>query len=138
VSPQRAMASDGRACVSVASTSTSTQEAHILREVGPWNPSLQARYLSNPVARWCAQYLPGEDSRHPDCELHTDSPLVSSRHCIITQSARDYRIEDLGSLNGTFVNGSRLSPGQPQTLRHGDVIRLGATLAPMTFIRSDG
>lgn len=51
---------------------TTTHEAHVLREVGPWNPGLQARYLTNPVARWCAQYLPGEDDRHPDCEMHLD------------------------------------------------------------------
>jgi pSer/pThr/pTyr-binding forkhead associated (FHA) protein len=34
-------------------------------------------------------------------------------------------VEDLGSTNGTFVNGSRIS--EPQTLREGDTIELGAS-----------
>jgi pSer/pThr/pTyr-binding forkhead associated (FHA) protein len=34
-------------------------------------------------------------------------------------------IMDLGSANGTYINGKRLSPNVEQTLNHGDVVALG-------------
>jgi pSer/pThr/pTyr-binding forkhead associated (FHA) protein len=35
-------------------------------------------------------------------------------------------VEDLGSTNGTFVNGKAVEPGAPVITRSGDVVRLGA------------
>ena len=52
---------------------------------------------------------------------------VSRHHARITRSGKQYHIEDLGSLNGTFVNGGRLEPNQPQMLSSGSEIRLGPT-----------
>jgi len=54
---------------------------------------------------------------------------VSRRHTRLRLESNKYIIEDLGSTNGTFVNGSRLTG--PVTLRPGDVVQLGeaATLA---------
>lgn len=52
---------------------------------------------------------------------------VSTRHCQLI--ARHGLIRDVGSHNGTFVNGVRLSPGDPPTpLPDGGVIRMGRTL----------
>jgi ABC-type multidrug transport system ATPase subunit len=52
-------------------------------------------------------------------------PAVSRRHARIIRPAQDgeYEIEDLGSTNGTFVNGERLVGSR--TLRHGDSVRIG-------------
>jgi pSer/pThr/pTyr-binding forkhead associated (FHA) protein len=57
-------------------------------------------------------------------------PTVSNTHAIIISRDAGYTIVDLGSRNGTFVNGERLG-AQAQTLRHGDRIQLGQTV--LTF-----
>lgn len=53
-----------------------------------------------------------------------DSGSVSRRHARIRVAGREARIEDLGSKNGTFVNGERVSGSV--ALRDGDEIRLGS------------
>jgi pSer/pThr/pTyr-binding forkhead associated (FHA) protein len=55
-------------------------------------------------------------------------PQVSAAHARITYQAETgtYQLEDLGSSEGTFVNERRVEGAQP--LRHGDVIRTGATV----------
>src|SRR5690606_31005539 len=50
--------------------------------------------------------------------------LVSKEHCVISQQELDFVLQDLDSLNGTFVNGERLTT--PRTLQHGDRIGLGS------------
>lgn len=51
---------------------------------------------------------------------------VSRRHASLTWDGRQFIIQDLGSANGTFVNGVRLTA--PQVLQPGDVIGLGPTV----------
>ena len=50
---------------------------------------------------------------------------VSRLHAVIKQVSHRAVIMDLGSANGTYVNGKRLSPNVEQTLNNGDVIALG-------------
>ncbi len=50
---------------------------------------------------------------------------VSRHHARIIRNGKQYHIEDLGSLNGTFVNGERLEPNKPQLLSSGSEVRLG-------------
>jgi predicted component of type VI protein secretion system len=50
---------------------------------------------------------------------------VSRLHAVIKRIGNNVIFMDLGSANGTFINGSRLSPNAEQTLHHGDVIALG-------------
>ena len=57
-------------------------------------------------------------------------PTVSNTHAIVIARDAGYTIVDLGSRNGTFVNGERLG-SQAHTLRHGDKIQLGQTV--LTF-----
>jgi len=52
-----------------------------------------------------------------------NDPQVSRRHASLTWDGRQFIIQDLGSANGTFVNGVRLTG--PQVLQPGDVIGLG-------------
>ena len=51
--------------------------------------------------------------------------LVSRRHAVIRRQGEGYVIEDLGSRNGTFVNGARID--SPTSLRPGDTITIGNT-----------
>src|SRR6185503_18169331 len=59
-----------------------------------------------------------------------NDPTVSNTHAILIARNSGYSIVDLGSRNGTYVNGERLG-NHAHTLRHGDSIQLGQTL--LTF-----
>ena len=50
---------------------------------------------------------------------------VSRRHARVRVLTGDWWIEDLNSVNGTFLNRQRLNPDQPMPLNHGDEVRLG-------------
>lgn len=58
-------------------------------------------------------------------EIHLDSPLVSRRHARITVTADACTIMDLGSANGTEVNGERLEANAPVQLSSGAAVRIG-------------
>jgi pSer/pThr/pTyr-binding forkhead associated (FHA) protein len=62
--------------------------------------------------------------REPGTTIHVDSPGVSRHHARIVVAQGAATIEDLGSKNGTQVNGMRLT--QPARLSDGDQIALGA------------
>ncbi len=55
-----------------------------------------------------------------------NDPEVSRHHCRLTQGGGGYTLEDLGSTNGTFVNGQRLTGARQ--LQPGDMIGLGETV----------
>lgn len=50
---------------------------------------------------------------------------LSETHCEIECTEEGFSIEDLGSVNGTYINGRRLLPNTEGTIRDGDQIRLG-------------
>lgn len=56
-------------------------------------------------------------------------PAVSSAHAIIGYENGNHSIRDLGSRNGTYINGERLT--EPRVLQHGDVVGMG--LSKLTF-----
>lgn len=61
--------------------------------------------------------------RDPSNEIVISDPQVSRQHARITRQGKLVVIEDLGSTNGTFVNGMRLTG--PHVMANGDVIGLG-------------
>ncbi|MCW5874648.1 MAG: FHA domain-containing protein [Anaerolineales bacterium] len=61
--------------------------------------------------------------RDPGCDLHIQDIEVSRRHARVIAQSGGFVLEDLGSTNGTFVNGERVST--VTVLRPGDEIRLG-------------
>jgi len=58
-----------------------------------------------------------------DVEIKLGDPFASSRHAKITRQGRTLVVEDLGSTNGTYLNGEPLTG--PQPLHDGDRIRIG-------------
>jgi pSer/pThr/pTyr-binding forkhead associated (FHA) protein len=48
---------------------------------------------------------------------------ISRHHARLLKQSNDWRLQDLGSYNGCYVNGARV--GEPQPLQHGDLIQLG-------------
>lgn len=63
--------------------------------------------------------------RMPGCEIVLADPNVSRRHAEVRDEGGRWVVSDLGSTNGTKVNGVRLAA--PQELAPGDEIRVGAT-----------
>jgi pSer/pThr/pTyr-binding forkhead associated (FHA) protein len=62
--------------------------------------------------------------RAPECDLMIDDPLVSRHHARITCDVGEALFEDLGSRNGSRINGSIVL--EPKLLEHGDRIQIGA------------
>ena len=65
--------------------------------------------------------------RRQDCHLRIPTKDVSRQHCVLLLQDNVLTAKDLGSSNGTFINGKRIAEAE---LKAGDRLRLG----PVTFI----
>ena len=63
--------------------------------------------------------------RGEGCQLRPNNDLVSREHAEFEVGADTVTVQDLGSRNGTDVNGKKLAPQQPQALKNGDLIKVG-------------
>jgi hypothetical protein len=63
--------------------------------------------------------------RSPGSDIRIDDPFASSAHARIFPRGQFMYIEDMGSTNGTFLNGRQLR--SPQQLKVADTIRIGDT-----------
>ena len=73
-----------------------------------------------------ATYLLDSDvvraGRHPDNEIFLDDVTVSRRHAEFRRVDGHFQIQDVGSLNGTYLNGDRIETSK---LNAGDEIQIG-------------
>ena len=69
---------------------------------------------------------PGTTIGREGCDVVLADPEVSRRHAVVRQLDTGLAIEDLGSSNGTFVNGERVAGAV--ALSEGDSVRLGNTV----------
>ncbi len=60
--------------------------------------------------------------RSPDCDIFLDDVTVSRRHAVIKRNGNQLKIDDLGSLNGTFLNRRRIESGE---LSDDDELQIG-------------
>jgi sigma-B regulation protein RsbU (phosphoserine phosphatase) len=63
--------------------------------------------------------------RRLDCHICVPDQRISRRHARIRRESDGYALEDLGSCNGSFVNGRRIQGSA--RLRHGDEVEIGAS-----------
>jgi hypothetical protein len=86
---------------------------------------------NNLVGRWDP-----ETGAFPEVDLDADDPeaKVSRKHALIRIDGGKLTIEDIGSLNGTYVNRQpRLQPGNPIDLKDGDEIIIGKTFLKLSI-----
>lgn len=65
--------------------------------------------------------------RRSNCDLHIPLIAVSRRHCQLSRDGGVLKIRDLGSRNGTYLNGKRIDEA---AIQPGDHIKVG----PLTFV----
>jgi ABC-type multidrug transport system ATPase subunit len=85
--------------------------------------------MSNDESRPKASWVIG---RGYGCDLIVTDAAVSTRHCRLTQQGDGFLLEDLGSRNGTWVNGNRIAPAEPVKVKQGTQVTLG-TQVPMPW-----
>ncbi len=72
--------------------------------------------------------------RSPQCNVFIDNPAVSHQHARVYPEGHDYYVEDLGSLNGTFLNGNRVTHS---VLSSGDTIAIGKHTLHFTKVQGE-
>ena len=100
-------------------------------------PNLTGRILQiHPVDLETGLVALGEDpfivGRDANCDLTISEQAVSRQHAKFERTATGFLVTDLGSTNGTWVNGKQI---QTQTLRSGNRVRIGARI--FKFIATD-
>lgn len=73
-----------------------------------------------------SRFLLDEDvtvaGRHPNADIFLDDVTVSRRHVEFVRSNNGFEMRDLGSMNGTYLNGAR---ADGSILTNGDVVQIG-------------
>jgi hydrogenase maturation factor len=72
--------------------------------------------------------------RSPDLDMVLVEDMVSRKHAKISVAAGKVTIEDLGSTNGTFVNGEKI---QTARLKEGDRILIGTSILKLVHVGTD-
>jgi hypothetical protein len=60
--------------------------------------------------------------RSPECDVFLDDVTVSRKHAVLVREGDRYSLEDLGSLNGTFLNRRRIEKAE---VEDGDELQIG-------------
>jgi len=90
---------------------------------------LQSLQITEPQDAAGAEYALGPEmtiGRAPGCAIVIDDTYVSQVHARVFADSEGYKLEDLGSTNGTYCNGAPV--GAAQLLRRGDRIQIGGVV----------
>ncbi len=77
-------------------------------------PSVGTRFVLSPTTTV---------GRHADNVVQLDEPSISARHAELRLTRKGWWVTDLGSTNGTFINGERIHA--PTSMTEGDVVQFG-------------
>jgi hypothetical protein len=122
----RANQQSARFCVGCGHSFVPVRPA-ILRVIEPVRAAWEMPVARNPMMLGRASEAEGY---RPDFDMtfYDEGDFVSRRHARITKGSRGYFVTDLGSSNGTTINGQTLEPGRAYRLRNGDRIKVGMVL----------
>ncbi len=90
---------------------------------------------NSPKSQWPLAKKDHIIGREADSDIQINERQVSRQHAKIIYAPQSYTIQDLGSKNGTFVNGQAVSQ-EPYPIRNGDEIGI-ALCAKLTFVAED-
>jgi serine/threonine protein kinase len=127
---EQAAQADISPLVSVPATAIGGQHSTNKQEV-----SAMTATLVGPLGRITIGAAKVTIGRAPDNSLVLDDARASAHHAEILAEGAYFRLVDLGSSNGTFVNEQQVFSTAPRLLQPGDKIRIGQTL--FTFEMSD-
>ncbi|MFW6135996.1 MAG: FHA domain-containing protein [Chloroflexota bacterium] len=85
--------------------------------------------------RWVLDQEQATIGRAPDCDIVLPKRQVSRRHAVIERVDDGYALRDLGSKNGTYVNGRQIGE-EPYRLKDGDEIQI-ALYVKLGFVGAD-
>src|SRR3972149_9426400 len=100
----------------------------------PDNPYLIAQTGPNQGERWPLQRDQLLIGRGAECDIAIPDRQISRHHARLRRTPQGSLIEDLGSKNGTYVNGARITT--PTVLQDGDVIQVAFSMELM-FVAYD-
>jgi pSer/pThr/pTyr-binding forkhead associated (FHA) protein len=115
---------NGEATMAYTPEHAEEQRQPALEELGITGPALVVRSGGGRAGETFV--LEGDETtigRSPDCDIFLDDVTVSRRHAVVKRAASVLQIEDLGSLNGTYLNRKRIDA--PAALTDGDELQIG-------------
>jgi hypothetical protein len=74
--------------------------------------------------------------RHAGCDVRVDAPQVSGEHASVLWVGERWELRDLGSRNGTFLEGRRLGRGERVPLAEGATFSLGGPLPAFALVEA--
>lgn len=90
------------------------------------------KVIGNTLARSTSGVMIGRSAQKATYVLNV--PGVSREHLVLTLQDGRVLVEDLGSANGTEINGKALTPGQQAELQNGDKAKIGTLACTAHFI----
>jgi len=100
----------------------STEPDHAIDAVPLGGAMLVVRRGPNAGSRFMLEVPLITAGRHPDSDIFLDDVTVSRRHAQFVSDPGGYRVKDVGSLNGTYVNRQRIDD---VVLANGDEVQIG-------------
>lgn len=100
----------------------SEDEKNAVRALPSGSALLIAHSGPNKGARFLLDTDESIAGRHPNAEIFLDDVTVSRRHAKFTRKGETFLLSDIGSLNGTYINGDRIDEIQ---LNSGVQVQIG-------------
>lgn len=100
----------------------SAEEQHAIDSLPLGSALLIVKHGPNLGARFLLDQKLTLAGRHPNADIFLDDVTVSRKHAEFVRVENQFSVRDLGSLNGTYVNGERTEAAD---LQDGDEVRIG-------------
>jgi len=108
--------------IDLGDTRTEEEVLGLASQLAHGNALLYAKRGTNVGATYLLDTETTRIGRQPDNDVFLDDVAVSRRHAELTRSGGQFVLKDVGSLNGTYVNGHQVDE---ISLSHGDELQIG-------------